>query len=167
MNISQTTIDTLKQLFTVSFYNNNANETEPKKATCLYIGCEKINGSTVDANGFFHNCIYKSIKTGVKEITVEWVLSKVNAEKTYTNFCSAFNKLLPTGLNAYPTSYGIGVFVAIGFRNQINETKSTIEALLLGMDIVFNTEYSEAGWVFRYKISKSSQNINTINKIAA
>ena len=160
MNISNETVAQLKSMFTVSFYDQYTNEVAPELATEIYIGYEKINGSVTDANGYFYNAIHKTIKAGKKEITVDWVLSKVNADKTFKNFCDTFNKLINgKGLNAYPTSYGIGVFVAVGYRNSIQETKQKIEALINDLGIKYSTEYSEAGWVFRYKISRSQSNI--------
>jgi hypothetical protein len=164
MNITQTTINELKELYTVHFYDNNCNIVKPEIATELNIGYELTNGNKVDANGMLKP-IHKTIKATKKETTTEYVLAKINAGSTYMNFCTKFNKLLDSGLNAYPTSYGIGVFVAIGFRKQIDSIKQCIEGKLTELGVMYTTEYSDAGWVFRYKISKSAANIEIITSI--
>lgn len=109
-----------------------------------------------------------TIKPIPKKVTLEWVMNKINKDKVYKNFSESFNKLLKAkgygSINAYPTTYGIGVFV--GFGLGIAETKQTIEKLLKSLGIEFTTEYSDAMWVFRYKISKSKSNIEKIDSIS-
>ena len=167
MLISEATIQQIKDNYTVSFYDNNINEVDPKLATEIYIGAEIVNGSRVDKDGYLHNGIFKSIKTPtVQEVTYTWLMGKINADKTFKNFCTTFNKLINNkGLNCYPTSYGIGIFVAIGYRSSIADTKQQIETLLDNLGVKYTTEYSEGGWVFRYKISRAKENISLINSL--
>lgn len=163
MNISEETINILNELYYISFTDSNINSTTPLNATHLSIGFEKFNGKETDSNGY-SNYIGKTIKCpNKKEITLEWILSKLNTDNTFENFCEKFNKFIEgKGLNAYPTSYGIGVFSLFGGKS-IVEAKLEIETTLNFIGIKYTNEYSEAGWVFRYKISKAKENIDTIN----
>jgi hypothetical protein len=101
------------------------------------------------------------------KVTFEWVMNKITKDKVYKTFSEDFNKLLKLKgyekINAYPTTYGIGIFV--GFGLNIPKTKEKIEFLLDSLGISYDTEYSDARYVFRYKISKSKQNIDKIQKI--
>lgn len=159
MNIQTSTIETIQAMgYTVTFQDEFVNLVEPSKASEMYIGFLKV-GQELQYIG-------KSIKATKKETTVEYVLDKINSVKTFKNFTTKFNKMVSKfGLSAYATSYGIGIFVAIGFRNSIQESKNQVENLLNELGVKFTTEYSEAGWVFRYKISKASENIALIESI--
>lgn len=155
MNISKQTIEALNEMFSFTFYDNFTNEVEVSKATEIFIGFTKEG-----------EYIGKTIKAIKKEITIEYVMDKLNVDKTFKSFSNYFNSIISKfGLSAYATTYGIGVFVAVGHRNSITETKAKVEKTLAEMGIKFTTEYSEAGWVFRYKISKTSENINLIQTI--
>lgn len=166
MNISKDTLDILNNMYSYHFNDANCNMvTDINLATEIYIGCEKLNGAIIDADGFFINAIFKTIKATKKEMTIDYIMNKINTDKVYSNFSKEFNKIISKfGLGAYPTTYGIGVFVAIGFRESINSIKNEVEKALKGIGVKYLTEYSEAGWVFRYKISKSKENIEVINK---
>ena len=56
----------------------------------------------------------------------------------------------------YPTTYGIGLWAMYNFN--FNEQASEIENILNTNKIEYKTEYSDARWVFRYKISKKEVN---------
>lgn len=153
MNISKQTLELLNEHFYFTFYDRFMNEVAMDKANELHIGFTK-DGSEY---------IGKSIKATKKEMTFNYIMSKINSDKTFQNFSSEFNKIISKyGLSAYPTSYGIGIFVAFGFRKSINETKERIEKALNEIGVKFTTEHSDAGWVFRYKISKSKENISIL-----
>lgn len=107
-----------------------------------------------------------------KEVNLEWVMGKINTEKVYESFANNFKTLLQkeygntyNGLSVYPTTYGIGIFVAISYRNDVAQTKQRVEGLLNKYGIEYRNEYSEAGWVFRYVISKRKENIEKISHI--
>lgn len=164
MNISKETIEKLKGLgYIFTFWDEYVNEVSPEKSTELSICAIDINGE--------YQILYPPvrIKTTKKETTLEYILNKMNNDKVYQNFSEYFNKLLKsknyTNYNTCPTTYGIGVWVSFGFRKNIEETKQNIENLLNELNIIYTTEYSDAGWVFRYKISKSKENIAIIEKI--
>ena len=113
---------------------------------------------------------FKSFRLPKKKlVNFDWVMSKWNAEKTFVTFVSDFKNILKergytSGLTCYPTSYGIGVFIAIGFRDQIKQIKTDIDTLMNDMDIEYKNQYSDAGWVFRYVISKKKENIEKIEQ---
>lgn len=158
MNISKQTLEMLNEIFYITFYDNFMNEVAMDKATELHIGFTK------DGTEY----IGKLIKATKKEMTFDYIMSKINSDKTFKNFSSEFNKVISKfGLSAYPTSYGIGFFVAFGFRKTINETKEQIEKSLNEIGVKFTTEYSDAGWVFRYKISKAAENISILQNFTA
>ena len=157
MNIAADTIKQIEQYYSVCFFDKYINNVTPDKAVMLHIGWSK------DGEEYTN----KTIKETKRETTFAYVMEQINKDKTYANFSNQFNKVISKlGLSAYPTTYGIGVFVAIGFRNSIDITKNLIYQELKKLDIDFTTEYSEANWVFRYKISKSKENINKLNNIA-
>jgi hypothetical protein len=140
------------------------NVVSAEKATFIHIGFE------LDENGGYGTYIGKDVKATKKETTLDYIIGKLSADVIYKNFSDHFNKILRSwggGVNAYATTYGIGVFVAVGFRNGISETKNRIEKELNDMGVNFTTEYSDGGWVFRYKISKSAKNIETIERLTA
>jgi hypothetical protein len=139
----------------INYYDVAINEVPKEKA---------VEMSVFKFDPYYENI---SIKPLPKKVTFEWVMNKINKDKVYKNFSENFNKLLKAkgyeGVNAYPTTYGIGVFV--GFGIGINETKQKVESLLDSLGIDYTTEYSDAGYVFRYKISKSKENIDKINNL--
>ena len=142
--------------FTISFYDNNVNEMPKNKAEVI---------SLTKFEPYYENFTLKL--PSKMEVSFEWIMNKLSNDKVYKSFAENFNKILKakgySNLNAYPTSYGIGVFV--GFGRGIEETKNQIEKLLNSLGIQYKTEYSNEGYVFRYKISKSKENIAKINEI--
>jgi hypothetical protein len=105
-----------------------------------------------------------------KLVDFDWVMGKINTDKVYQSFTENFKKLLTikgyqNSINVYPTSYGIGIFVMYQFRSEINRLKEDVNSLLDEYGIEYSSEYSDAGWVFRYKISKKKENIEKLNNI--
>lgn len=158
MNITNETIKELEKHYFLTFYDDFMNEVKPDQASELSI--------TFDIN---YNYVGKTIKATKKETTFSYVMEKINNDVIYKNFVNDFKKLLPVeyknSINVYPTSYGIGIFVLFSYRNQHEKIKNQIENILTSKNIDFNTEYSDARYVFRYKISKSKNNIQKINNL--
>lgn len=105
-----------------------------------------------------------------KLVDINYCLDKLNADSVYKNFTEEFKTILEdngikNSINAYPTSYGIGVFVLFNFRNETTELKNQIDNILNDLGIEFKNEHSDAGWVFRYKISKSKGNIEKLKTV--
>lgn len=124
-------------------------------ATLLYIqyGTDKL--------------IVKKENAKSKEITVEYICKLIDKnEKAYSGYYGTFalnmQKLLKeNGLDncfsVYPTTYGIGVWVIYNFRADKDIDKVT--ALLDARHVEYYNEFSEHGWVYRYKVSKRADNI--------
>lgn len=102
-----------------------------------------------------------------KPVNVAWVEEQINKDSVYKNFSDKFSELLSsrgfskTSINVYPTTYGIGVAIFFGDKEKV---KNSIESLLNEYGIEYKTEYSEARWVYRYKISKSASNISKLSQ---
>jgi hypothetical protein len=160
MNISSETLKQLDALYTYIFMDDYMNEVQADKATELHIGFARAIGDDDP------EYIGKSIKATKKETTLEYITDKLSAISVYKSFASHFGKLIkPMGLNAYPTTYGIGIFVML-MRNKTSETiQNEIDTLLTNLGIEYKTEFSDAHWVFRYKISKSAKNIERLNQV--
>ncbi len=91
------------------------------------------------------------------------LISKVEKEnKTeYGRFSATIQKVIDKQMPqhnflVYPTTYGIGLWAMYNFN--FNEQASEIENILNTNKIEYKTEYSDARWVFRYKISKKEVN---------
>lgn len=54
----------------------------------------------------------------------------------------------------YSTCYGIGWFCFLSNDKQFNEVNLILENHLKNLNISFKNEFSEAGWVYRFLISK-------------
>jgi len=122
---------------------------------CLYL----------DNDGNYLNQFIKLPKK--KTITIQWLMNKLNNDKVYKSFANKFQKLLKTkiknsGYNVYATTYGIGVSNFLNFKKE--KQHKEITKLLTELNIEYKTEYSDGGWVFRFKISKSERNIQKINE---
>ena len=157
MNISEKTIETLKGMGYNFFFNDEFfNEVEHSKAVEIYIGFARIGEGQDDIE-----YIGKTIKATKKEMTIDYIMDKISSDKVYKNFSSEFNKVIKKfGLCAYPTTYGIGIWNIFTLND--SELKKKIENALNTIGVLYSTEYSDARWVFRYKISKSTKNIEIL-----
>jgi len=158
MNISAETVKQLDFLYIWGYADEMYNDVPAEKATILMIHYAKTDDK--DEPIF----IAKSFKAPMKQpVTLEWVQNKLGTDRVYKSLADTFQKLLGyRNLNVYPTTYGIGVFVLFNFQNQIETAKTEIEMLLNDNNITYSNEFSEAGWVYRYKISKSAENVKRI-----
>lgn len=85
MNISKETLLELDNCVTFRFTKNGYIECSIDDATEINIGFEKNNGKTVD-NDTIINYIGKTIKTTKKEMTFDYIMNKINSDKTFVNF---------------------------------------------------------------------------------
>lgn len=93
------------------------------------------------------------------------IIAKVEKESTteYGRFSAMMQKLLLERMGIgcagliYPTSYGIGVWAIYNWY--FREMADAVEKVLNSIGVEYQTEYSEANWVFRYKISKKAANL--------
>lgn len=153
MNISQITIDKLKLLgYDILFYNNGMNTVPKEHAVSFTIYC-------LDPYEMF-----SSIKPLKKEMTYEWIMQQIDKKKTFEaiKWNDIFRPLELFNVGYYTTSYGVGVEVLFGRRE---ETIQKIDTFLKSHQIEFTNEYSDAAWVYRFKISKAKDNIEKLNKL--
>ena len=116
--------------------------------------------------------IVKKENVKSKEITIEYIQKLIDKnEKAYKGYYGKFalnmqRLLKENGLdnefNVYPTTYGIGVWVIYNWSAKEDIDKVT--EILDKRGVEYYNEYSEHGWVYRYKVSKKEENINRINK---
>lgn len=103
-----------------------------------------------------------------KEITIEYLFDKLNKStqqgKAWENLSDLFGKLLPN-YNFYATSYGVGMDAFLKSHARVLEVAQPLVEILLKNGIDFNTEYSDAALVFRFKISKSKDNIEKLKNL--
>lgn len=102
------------------------------------------------------------------ELTFDVVMAQIaKKESTISGFVNLTKymtaMLKNSAISAYPASYGIGV------SNIYNPMKKTeveqVNKILNDLGLDYTNEYSDAGWVYRYKISKSKKNIDILNNI--
>lgn len=100
--------------------------------------------------------IIKDFKTPKeKEVTVEWVLSKINKESSYKNLSQYLRKVFEYSISIYPASYGIGIDTFGAYEMSAKKVSSKLQEL----GLKFRNELSDAGWVYRFVISKDADNM--------
>lgn len=62
--------------------------------------------------------------------------------------------------SVYPTTYGIGIWVIYNWNSDEHIVK--VANILKENGVEFYNEYSEAGWVYRFKVSKKADNLAKI-----
>lgn len=102
-----------------------------------------------------------------KAITVEYVQKLVEKDRklyagTYGKFAMAMQRLCKErGYSGrflvYPTTYGIGVWLFYNFHAE--ENIADVKSLMDERGIEYYNEYSDARWVYRFKVSKKRENI--------
>lgn len=97
-----------------------------------------------------------------KEVTVEWVLSKINKESSYKNLSQYLRKVFGYSISVYPASYGIGIDTFGGHHKEI---ASKITDKLKELGLKYRNEFSDAAWVYRFIISKDSENMKILESL--
>jgi len=143
--------------YTVGFWKdlyNDVNECDKEEAKELLIS----NYEAVPV------LIAKVIKLPkVKTVTFDWLMNKIHAESHFINLAKHCANIVGNdGITVYPTSYGIGVFRLFG---DVGARIKEIELALEAGDIEYTNEYSEAMYVYRFKISKAMDNIKRLEKL--
>lgn len=138
------------------------------KYTDNYISSEKFDFSNIGKmnylliNGFQEDGTYIGKFFNVpksKEVTLDYIMNKLNQESVYRNLSDMFSKLCKN-LAVYPTTYGIGIdaFYNFGLDDEIKQVEDKLNEL----GIEYRTEFSEARYVYRFVISKKSINLQKI-----
>jgi uncharacterized iron-regulated protein len=97
--------------------------------------------------------------------TADWFINKIeqaNAKRAvkYSKMFSEVPELKKLGF--YNTTYGFGIFALLG---RIEQEVQQVRDILTTNGIEFKNGFSEAGWVYRFIISQSKQNIERVNKL--
>lgn len=126
-------------------------------ATTLYI---EYDGKLI--------CKKENVKS--KLITKEYVLKLIEKDKKlykgiYGDFTLKMKKLLKEKnihqhLNVYPTTYGIGVWI---FWYSAEKYIDQVKEILDSHKIEYYNEFSDARWVYRFKVSKKRENLAKIH----
>ena len=101
-------------------------------------------------------------------VTEEWIAKVIEREqKAYSGkygqfaidiqrmFAEKFSNGNVLG-SIYPTTYGIGVWVFYNWKK--DECIAKVREVLDGMNVEYSNEFSEAGYVYRFRVSKKSEN---------
>lgn len=133
-------------------------------------GLESYNYETlyIDYNG---RTIVKRIKTKSKEIDVDYINKEITkSEKLYNGLYGKFAEKVQAllrkndikdNLVIYPTTYGIGVWCIFNWGAE--KDIKLVTDILNRNQIEYTNEYSDAFWVYRFKISKKHANISKLN----
>jgi len=101
-----------------------------------------------------------------KNADITWVNTKIsnwlNAE--YSNLRPVFEKLGIKG-NIYYTSFGFSYDCFFKNAETMKIETAELSKALDNIGIEYKNEYSDAFWVYRYKISQSKSNIDKINNL--
>ena len=99
-----------------------------------------------------------------KEVDFEYLMHKLSLfyskESSYKNLAEVFKKLVAScSSRFYVTSYGIGFDTFMLSHEQVLAATKQLEDYLTSHNISFDNEYSDAYWVYRFKIGKSCDNL--------
>jgi hypothetical protein len=131
------------------------NECSIEEANAINISC--LSDPALIPLGTFIKCPKK------KPLTLDWIMNKINKESQFINLSKYMSKLLNIGgLTVYPTSYGVGMFRLFGIdKKELNR----IHEFFKSNNIEYTNEYSNARYVYRFKISKKQDNIKKIENL--
>lgn len=123
--------------------------------------CSAEEATELSLTNWEQGIVAKIIKVPkVKEVTFEWLMAKFYQESQYKSLVEHCKKLVKgTGISMYATSYGIGFFVLFG---SVHESVKELKDILDQAGIIYTNEFSEARYVYRFKISKSENNVKKL-----
>lgn len=131
-----------------------------------WYNCTKVYIS-YDGTKLFTRTVQKSKSYNVEDI-LNWVAKD---KKAYFGTFGAFTEKMQgvckkmgylNSWSVYPTTYGIGVWVFYNW--DLEKDLKNVADLLNKFGVEYYTEFSDARWVFRFKISKKSINLDKISK---
>ena len=140
---------------------------EPDRTWSGYwYNCTKVYIS-YDGTKLFTRTVQKSKSYNIEDI-LNWVAKD---KKAYSGTFGAFTEKMQgvckkmgylNSWSVYPTTYGIGVWVFYNW--DLEKDLKNVADLLNKFGVEYYTEFSDARWVFRFKISKKSINLDKISK---
>ena len=154
MNIKKDTLEKIKSLgYHVWGMGNSIYTTEEglswTKADHLVVVSEDFKINT-----------FKAPKN--KEVTVEWVMDKLNSQSAYLNLSKYLRKIFDYSISIYPTSYGIGVDA---FCGKYKDSADKVASKLSELGLKYRNEFSDARWVYRFVVSRNAHNINILKSL--
>lgn len=118
--------------------------------------------------GIYHGKRSKIIKlpTNINNINKDTIISQIGKWLNYAskNLEPIFKKLNISG-NVYYTSYGIGYDCFMKSQQKFNTDIEMIANKLNEYGIKYSEEFSDARWVYRFRISTSNENLNKIKAL--
>ena len=116
------------------------------------------------ADGYHNSLSVNKLPKNKSLITSDWLLAKwfKKLNYQYVDYSKIFKNIGLNNIHCYVTTYGFGVEVIFGDKP---ETCNKITEYLNSKNIEFTTEYSDAHWVYRFKISKSIKNLDLIKSL--
>lgn len=99
-----------------------------------------------------------------KTVTLEWIKQKLDKTSEYKNLQAVFEKLGITG-NIYYTSFGFSYMNFLKSKEVFEKENSILKDKLDDLGVKYTCEFSQANWVYRYRISKSKENIDKIKSL--
>jgi len=123
-----------------------------------------INLSSIDQDSEVYIPIGTYIRTPKKKpVTLEWILEKVNKASQFKNLTEHMKKVVSgNNIDVYPTSYGVGMFRLFGIEKGI---LVRVKKFFDDNNIEYTNEFSDARWVYRFKVSKKAENIKRLKEI--
>lgn len=105
-----------------------------------------------------------------KEVTFDYLMGKLEAylgkESSWVNLRDTFEKLLPNlGGRFHVTSYGVAFDTFMLSHEKIMKWTDELKQWLEDKGIEFTNEYSDAAWVYRFRIGRSANNLSRINEV--
>lgn len=113
--------------------------------------------------------LFKREVSKSKWLETEYILKVVERDQkaydtTYGKFAKAVQKMFKENFGSagfiYPTTYGIGVWVFYNYKAQ--ECCNNVAKVLKDVGITYHNEFSDANWVYRFKIDKKDKNNKAI-----
>lgn len=152
MNISKETIKRIEELGYYVWGRTGFRDTD---SGLSYKDAEYI---VVAINGDIRS--FKAPKS--KEVTVEWVTDKLSKESAYKNLRQYLVKLFGYSISVYPASYGIGIDTFLG---RYKDKADIVASKLQELGLKYRNEFSDAGWIYRFIISKASENMKVLESL--
>ena len=105
-----------------------------------------------------------------KEVTFDYLMHKLSSYYTssssWRNLRDVFEKLLPSLRGRfYATSYGVGFDTFMMSHEDVMKATDELRQWLEDKGIEFTNEYSDAAWVYRFRIGRSVANLRRINEV--
>jgi len=103
----------------------------------------------------------------IKKISKAWLLDKIDKlfDTENKNLRLFFQDNLKIEGNIYFTSFGFSYDMFFKSQKQFDIDISAIKQVLDNKNIKYRCEYSDANWVYRFIISKETNNLAKINKL--